>query len=81
MYFPGIGDVSEGKFYLILTGAILLYLVYSLGAARIAYNTTQSVWIAIVALLLGPLYYPYYGAFLSQPIQAPILFGGRRRKH
>jgi hypothetical protein len=81
MYFPGVGDVGEGKFYLLLTGAILLYLIYSLGAARIAYNTTQSVWIAIVALLLGPLYYPYYGAFLSQPPQTPILFGGRRRKH
>jgi hypothetical protein len=81
MYFPGVGKVGESKFYLFLTGTILVYVIYSFGAARIAYHTTQSVWIAIVALLLGPLYYPYYGTFLSQPVQTPILFGGRRRKH
>ena len=59
----------------------ILYLIYGIGAYRLSYNTNGSVFLGIVAFLLAPLYYPYYGLFVSQPQQAPLLMGGRRRKH
>jgi hypothetical protein len=57
----------------------ILYLIYGIGAYRLSYNTNGSVFLGIVAFLLAPLYYPYHGIFVSQPQQAPILFGGRHR--
>lgn len=59
----------------------ILYLIYGIGAYRIAYHNTSSIFMGIIAFLLAPLYYPYYGLFVSQPQQAPLLMGGRRRKH
>ena len=59
----------------------IVYLIYGIGAYRIAYNTNGSILMGIVAFLFAPLYYPYYGLFVSEPVQQPVLFGGRRRKH
>lgn len=57
----------------------LVYLIYGIGAYRLSYNTSGSVFLGILAFLFAPLYYPYYGLFVSQP--QPLIMGGRRRKH
>ena len=77
---PAVAGLTLETILYIAIGTIL-YLIYGIGAYRLSYNTNGSVVMAIIAFLLAPLYYPYHGLFVSQPQQAPILFGGKRRKH
>jgi uncharacterized RDD family membrane protein YckC len=66
---------------------VLVAIVYCYGAARLSYNTFGSMGWAVVAFFLAPLYYPYYGIFVSQPTPPSMLssvtdmIGGRKRRH
>ena len=40
--------------------ALLLLFIFAAGAARLAYNTHNSLIFAIIAFLLSPLYYIYH---------------------
>jgi hypothetical protein len=50
-------------------------LLYSTGAAKLAYDRSRSVIFAILAFALSPLYYPYYA--FTQP--APTVMGAARK--
>jgi hypothetical protein len=58
----------------------VFYVIYGIGAYRLSYNTNGSVFLGVLAFILAPLYYPYYGLFLSQPQQMGSILGGRRRR-
>lgn len=60
---------------------VLVGIIYCYGAARLSYNTFGSMGWAVVAFFLAPIYYPYYGIFVSQPAPPPSGFFGGRRRH
>jgi hypothetical protein len=64
--------------YGILTA--VFYVVYGIGAYRLSYNTNGSVFLGVLAFIFAPLYYPYYGLFVSQPQQVASILGGRSRR-
>ena len=77
-----IGGATGGLAIAILVINVLIGLIYCYGAARLSYNTFGSMGWAVVAFLFAPLYYPYYGIFVSQPAPPPSgIFGGRSRRH
>lgn len=77
-----IGGATGGLAIAMLVINVLIGLIYCYGAARLSYNTFGSMGWAVVAFLFAPIYYPYYGIFVSQPAPPPSgFFGGRGRRH
>lgn len=75
-------DVKDPLAIAMIVINVLVGLIYCYGAARLSYNTFGSMGWAVVAFFLAPLYYPYYGIFVSQPAPPPSgFFGGRGRRH
>lgn len=71
------GWTVGGIVYLSLS--IISIAVVNFGAARISYHKYRSIGWAILAFIFAPLYYPFYGLFLSTPMQVPMI-AGRRMK-
>jgi hypothetical protein len=59
---------------------VLFYVLYGIGAYRISYNTNGSVFWGVLAFIFAPLYYMYYGIFVSQPQQTPSIIGGKKHR-
>ena len=59
--------------------SITIGVLYSYGAARLSYNKYGSIGWAIIAFIFAPIYYPFYGVFLSTPVSTGLL-GGRKMK-
>jgi hypothetical protein len=60
--------------------SITIGVLYSYGAARLSYNKYGSVGWAILAFIFAPLYYPFYGVFLSTPVSSGIFGSARKMK-
>lgn len=56
---------------------ILVWLLYSVGASRLAYIRTSSGVMAVLAFILSPIYYVYYA--FTQP--AVLSGAGRAAKY
>lgn len=74
-------DVKDPLAIAMIVINVLVGLIYCYGAARLSYNTFGSMGWAVVAFFLAPIYYPYYGIFVSQPAPPPSGFFGGRRRH
>ena len=46
---------------LVVPFVLLLLFIFAVGAARLAYNTHNSIILAGLAFVLSPLYYIYHG--------------------
>lgn len=60
---------------------LILSLIFSYGAAKLSYDTFQSVGWAVVAFFFSGIYYPYYALFVhkAMPPAVPSMLGARRR--
>ena len=77
---PGVGEIPKSTGILAIVFSVIVFIIYGYGAARLSFNTFGSYFWSVVAFLLAPFYYPYFGIFISSPATQPILFGGRRRR-
>ncbi len=77
---PGVGEVAKTTGILGGILGVLMFIIYGYGAARLSFNTFGSYFWSIVAFILAPFYYPYFGIFISTPSPAASIMGGRRRR-
>ena len=54
---------------------LIFFVLYSTGAAKLAYTRNSSMALAIGAFIFSPFYYPYYA--FTQP--APTVMGAARK--
>lgn len=59
---------------------LVLWFVYHYGAAKLSYNTYGSTGWSILAFIFAPVYYPYYGLFVSTPVSTGIFGAARKLK-
>ena len=73
---PPPKSTSGWIWWLVVTITYVIFgLLYSAGAAKLAYDRTRSTLFAILAFFVSPLYYPYYA--FTQP--APTIMGAARK--
>ena len=60
--------------------SLIIFALYSGGAAKLSYDRYGSVGWAILAFIFAPFYYPVYAYFISTNSSTGLLGGMRRMK-
>jgi hypothetical protein len=58
--------------------SILMWLVFSYGAAKLSYDKYRSIAWAVLDFFFSYFYYPYYALVLNSPAQVMVAAARRR---